>query len=447
MRFPEEFSKGKEISSLLQKVFSKDQLDRLAHEAGFVKKERKFTGHSFAQLCIQGVTGEGLAASLTELCGVAQSLGVEVVRQSLDDRFSEEASAFMEAVLSLCVRAQMGEQLRLCALGCFSGIYLQDATLYQLPPRLAPLFRGSSGGASAAGLKIDAMFELTAGEWKLQFKDAASADTGQALLAVPRGSLWLRDLGYFQLGDLGRIHGQGAHFVSRFKSNGLLYPAEGKGPALDLPSCAARLREGECHDLCALAGKDVRLPVRFIMQKLPKKAADAKRHRLLLEARKKGRKATQAQLDLCAVSMYVTNLPKGEWAPGQVAALYAVRWQIEIMFKAWKSVLKVGKVCPMKPFRFLCLMYGQMVWALLNCKLFACFKAIVWNESGVELSELKGMKVLATQSALLKEALAQGAGAAFQRYLAQCYSALCRLAIKQPRKNNVSILFQRTTYC
>jgi|CXWL01.1.fsa_nt_gi hypothetical protein len=442
MRFPEEFTKGKEIAALLQKTFSKEQLDRLACEAGFVKKERKFTGHSFAQLCIQGVTGEGLAASLTELCGAAQSLGVEVVRQSLDGRFTGEAAAFMGEVLSLCMRTQMGGQLRLCSLGGFSGIYLQDATLYQLPPRLRPLFRGSSGGASGAGIKVDAMFELTAGDWKLQFKDAASADTGAALLAVPRGSLWLRDLGYFQLGDLGRIHAQGAHFVSRFKSNGLLYPADGKGPALDLPSCAARLREGECLDLQLLAGKDVRLPVRFIMQKLPKKAADAKRHRLLQEARKKGRKATQGQLDLCAVSMYVTNLPKGEWPPSQVAALYAVRWQIEIMFKAWKSVLKVGRACPMKPFRFLCLMYGQMVWALLNCRLFSWFKATVWNESRVELSELKGMKVLATQSGLLKEAMAKGSGAAFQKYLAQCYAALCRLAIKQPRKNNVSILFQ-----
>lgn len=442
MRFPEEFSKGKEISELLQKAFSKEDLDGLARYTGFVQKERKLTGHSFAQLCIQGVSQEGLAASLTELCGTAQSLGVEMVRQSLDGRFTAAAAAFMEAVLGRCVRMSLGEQLGLLTMGGFTGIYLQDATLWQLPPRLSPLFRGSAGGASGAGIKVDAMFELTAGDWKLQFKDAASADTGAALLSVPRGSLWLRDLGYFQLGDLGRIHAQGAHFVSRYKSNGLLYPAEGRGPALDLPACAARLREGECLDLQLLAGKDVRLPVRFIMQKLPKKAADAKRQRLRQEARRKGRAVTQGQLDLCGVSMYVTNLLKGQWPPQQVAAIYAIRWQIEVMFKTWKSILKVGRACPMKPCRFLCLLYGQMVWALLNCKLFSWFKVIVWNGCRAELSELKGMKILATQSALLKEALAKNSGALFREYLRGCYSALCRLAIKHPRKNNESILFQ-----
>lgn len=443
MRFPEEFSKSNEISALLQKTFCKEQLDKLALAVGFVQKERKLTGHSFAQLCIQGVSQEGLATSLTELCGVAQTLGVELVRQSLDGRFTAVAADFMGAVLSLCVQMRMEEQLQLCALGGFSGIYLQDATLYQLPPLLKGLFRGSSGGASEAGIKVDAMFELTAGDWKLQFKDAASADTGAALLSVPPGSLWLRDLGYFQLGDLGRIHDQGAYFVSRLKSNALLYAADARGCApLDLPKAAAGLREGECLDMRLFAGKDRRLPVRFIMLKLPEKAADAKRQRLRQDARKKGRKVTQEQLDLCGATMYVTNLPKGEWAPRQVAAVYAIRWQIEVMFKAWKSVLKVGRVCPMKPFRFLCLMYGQMVWVLLNCKLFSWFKTAIWNEFRAELSELKGMKILATQSGLLKQALATGAGHTLQTYLAQCYSALCRLAIKKPKKNNVSILFQ-----
>ena len=183
MRFPEEFSKGKEISELLQKAFSKEDLDGLARYTGFVQKERKLTGHSFAQLCIQGVSQEGLAASLTELCGTAQSLGVEMVRQSLDGRFTAAAAAFMEAVLGRCVRMSLGEQLGLLTMGGFTGIYLQDATLWQLPPRLSPLFRGSAGGASGAGIKVDAMFELTAGDWKLQFKDAASADCG-------RGSAW-----------------------------------------------------------------------------------------------------------------------------------------------------------------------------------------------------------------------------------------------------------------
>jgi hypothetical protein len=439
MRFPEEFSKINEISVLLQKTFSREQLDKLALEVGFVQKERKLTGHSFAQLCIRGVSQEGLVISLTELCGVAQTLGVELVRQSLDDRFTAVAADFMGAVLSLCMQMRMGEQLQLCALGGFSGIYLQDATLYQLPPPLKDLFRGSSGGASEAGIKVDAMFELRAGDWKLQFKDAASADTGVALLSVPPGSLWLRDLGYFQLGDLGRIHDQGAYFVSRLKSNTLLYDTDAR---LDLPKAAARLREGECLDMQLFAGKDRRLPVRFIMLKLPKKAADAKRQRLQQDARKKRRKVTQEQLDLCGTSMYATNLSRKEWAPRQVAAVYAIRWQIEIMFKAWKSILKVGRVCPMKPFRFLCLMYGQMVWVLLNCKLFSYFKTVIWNEFQAELSELKGMKILATQSDLLKQALVTGAGSTLQAYLAQCYSALCRLAIKKPKKNNVSILFQ-----
>ncbi len=443
MRFPEEFSKGKEVSELLQKTFSKERLDELARQVGFVQKERKFTGHSFAQLCIQGVSQQGLAASLTELCGVAQVLGAKVVRQSLDGRFTELAVAFMEGVLSLCLRMRLEHQLQLDSLGAFSGIYLQDATLYQLPARLKPLFRGSAGGASEAGIKVDSMFELTAGDWKLHFKDAASADTGAGLLAVPGGSLWLRDLGYFQLGDLGRIHGQGAYYVSRHKGNVLLYPTlDPREAPIDLLGWARQLRPGQARDLWLHAGKDKRLPVRFIMQKLPEKVANAKRQKLREEVRRKRRALNRERLELCGVNMFLTNLPGEKWPPKQVMAIYAIRWQIEIMFKAWKSVLKIGAVCPMKPCRFLCLMYGQMVWALLNCKVFSWFKISVWNECHVELSELKGFKILATQAQMLKDALVKATGAVFRRYLDNCLEALCRLAIKQPRKNNVSILFQ-----
>ncbi|MEP7108478.1 MAG: transposase [Ferruginibacter sp.] len=58
-------------------------------------------------------------------------------------------------------------------------------------------------------------------------------------------------------------------------------------------------------------------------------------------------------------------------------ALYKIRSQIELVFKVWKSVLKIQLVRKMKSERFRCYLYGKLLWVLLCWDITVSFEPVV----------------------------------------------------------------------
>ncbi|MCB9300372.1 MAG: IS4 family transposase [Lewinellaceae bacterium] len=431
-------SKIKQVEQQLQKLFDKTGLEEEARRLGFVQRERKLGGPAFVQLCIHGVSKDGLVSSLTELCAVALDLGIELCGQSLDERFNERGVDFIQRFFERVLDSALGAGEKLATLKQFNGVYLQDATIYQLPERLKEVYRGSGGGGSPAAIKIDCLTDIQAGKWYLHFKDGASSDSGACLLSVPRQSLWLRDLGYFKLDDFQTIASQGAYFASRLRCDIVLEQTSEPAQPIDLLQWAQNMKEGQIKEAQVWAGGDGRRkgPFRLIVQKVPKEVADAKRHKLRTDKQNKRKGLTKRRLALCDLNIYLTNLDAEEWPARLVIVLYRIRWQVEILFKVWKSILKIGAVRPMKPHRFLCLMYAQMAWVLLNAKIFQFCKATFWNKAKVELSELKAFKILRKFSHRLLKALAENTTGLYLEFFQLLFNALARLGAKHPKKTN-----------
>jgi hypothetical protein len=138
MRHLIEESKIKQISRQLQELFDKASIEEEALCTGFVQWFRQLGGSDFAQMCIQGVTKDGMAASLTELCAIALDLGVEICPQSLNERFNEEGAELMRRLFFMVLRASLGDGDKPALLEQFSGgVFLEDATITQLPERLS----------------------------------------------------------------------------------------------------------------------------------------------------------------------------------------------------------------------------------------------------------------------------------------------------------------------
>ncbi|PHC26374.1 IS4 family transposase, partial [Bacillus pseudomycoides] len=56
-----------------------------------------------------------------------------------------------------------------------------------------------------------------------------------------------------------------------------------------------------------------------------------------------------------------------EWVPmEQVHELYTLRWQIEIVFKTWKSLFKIDYYRNVKQERLECQLYGKLI-AIFLC--------------------------------------------------------------------------------
>jgi len=53
----------------------------------------------------------------------------------------------------------------------------------------------------------------------------------------------------------------------------------------------------------------------------------------------------------------------------EIISTYKLRWQIELIFKTWKSNLNIHKVKPVKQERMECQLIAKLIWILLNAKL------------------------------------------------------------------------------
>jgi len=76
--------------------------------------------------------------------------------------------------------------------------------------------------------------------------------------------------------------------------------------------------------------------------------------RLREYARKKGKQPTQARLALTPWLVVVTNVPKARLSAQEVGVLARVRWQVEILFRVWKSCFRIDECRSRHVWRVLC---------------------------------------------------------------------------------------------
>jgi hypothetical protein len=146
--------------------------------------------------------------------------------------------------------------------------------------------------------------------------------------------LLVYDLGYFDVDRFVALDSQQAWFLSRLKHGTTLYDAH--GVALDLVAYLRRQATGWL-DLSIRLGVRQRLPCRLIAVRVPEEVANRRRQQARQRALDRGRQPSAASLELLGWTLLVTNSPAEALTWQAVVVLYRARWQIELLFKLWKS--------------------------------------------------------------------------------------------------------------
>ena len=97
----------------------------------------------------------------------------------------------------------------------------------------------------------------------------------------------------------------------------------------------------EWSGFCRIHGR--RYPVRLIASKLPAAKVATIRKRKRRKAQKAGRKITSQTLQLAAWLLLITTLD-ASWSATEVLRLYQARWQIELVFKRLKQLLRIAEL-------------------------------------------------------------------------------------------------------
>ena len=264
------------IAETMQKVLG-ETVKQLGRETGFIQRERKFTGATFAQALVFGWLANG-KASLGEMNQAAAAVGVPISEQGIDKRFTPEAVVFMEAVLLATIAEVVSaEPAAIEILSRFKGVYIRDSTVIGLPEPLVNIWLGcgDSHGETAA-LKVQVEWELSSGAFTDialrpgREHDSQVLDQGTKL---PPGSLNIRDLGYFKLDQFEKEHNDGLFWLSRFKTRTVLFDENGERFDLDewLKSLPKSVNRAE---RIVYMGANHQIPCRLIVARVsPKKAA------------------------------------------------------------------------------------------------------------------------------------------------------------------------------
>lgn len=419
--------------------------DTIARETGFVQRRSKLSGSRFVATLLFGWLAKP-SASLHELAQTAAALAVPVSPQALDQRFGPTAAACLEELLGVAVQAVVvAAPVTVPLLARFTGVYIQDSSSIALPAALAANWPGGGGrtlGAGAAGLKLQVQLELRGGQVRgLDLEAGRAQDRASALqhAPLPAGSLRLNDLGYFSLAVLRDLDRAGVSWLSRYQIQTALYDAQGQRLQ---PLARWLRRQGPTVDQPVQLGAQERLAARLVAVRLPAALVNRRRRQLRAAAQREGQTPSQTKLELAAWNLFVTNVPGTLLSTDEVLVLARVRWQIELLFKLWKSQGQIDTSRSAKPWRILCEVYAKLLamvvqhWLLLLSCWHTPDRSLVQaaqtiQKLGLALAgHLDDPAGLTATLAILQRCLAQGSRLNKRRGRPSTYQRLCATAAR-----------------
>jgi hypothetical protein len=240
---------------------------------------------------------------------------------------------------------------------------------------LAELWRGCGGTRSehtSAALKCGVQFDLLTGALcGLELADGRASDhrLGVQHASLPKGSLRLADLGFYDLGVLAALSAQEVYWLSKLVPNALITHESQRGSSL--LAFVQTLGTVDQWEGWVWVGQGQRVRARLLIQRVPQEVADQRRRRIRKAAREKGVSPSAAALALAAWTILMTNIPAEVLTLAQALVVIKVRWQIELLFKLWKSQGQLDTWRTGKPARILCEVYAKLIamvvqhWALV----------------------------------------------------------------------------------
>lgn len=343
----------------------------LARKTGFVIRESKCTGSKFAQALTFGFMHQP-TSSLEGLCQTALRADLEISPQGLDQRFTPQAARFMQALFEAAAcQIIQGEAVLIPVLQRFSQVLVLDSSVISLPPSLKDEWAGCGVGQAAkvgqveanAALKVHLQFDLCRGGLVGVALGAGREHDSQAAIAQAnraKDTLSLRDLAYFNLSELDQTK---PYSLSRYKAGIKLISETGQSQTMSKWLAA---QNTERIDQWVKLGQQEQVKVRLLAARVPASVAEQRRQKLKAEAKREGKAVSAERLALSEWQVYVTNVPQALLSLEEGLSLGRSRWQIELVFKEWKSQGQIDEWRSEKPSAILCELYAKLLASVIK---------------------------------------------------------------------------------
>lgn len=357
----------------LKEMLSGEIIEQLAKDSGFVKRTSLINGNNFLELLLSNCI-KGTLLSLEDLAeNFEESIGHSISKQGLDERFNSETVSFLQSVLSNLLHQQLSNTLKSNSKFNFSTCRLKDSTRFGLPEQYRSAYKGH-GGATNTKSMISIQYEfdlLTGNHLDLQLTSGCrndQRDSNESVNTINEGELLIRDLGYVTTTYLTGVAGKNAFFLNRLPSQMNVYYANDNHKEVDFCKIMKKLRRYNLRYMAldVLIGKKAQLPCRLVVSLCEKEAAKKRLNKTTKNTKSIGCKVSKKTKTRSKLNLYITNAPEDKINAKDVYHIYTLRWQIELIFKAWKSICNIDKIKKVKIHRFESILLSGLIWTLAN---------------------------------------------------------------------------------
>lgn len=330
------------IRRTLRKLLPEEVVLEAARASGAFQRVRKIDPFVFTWTLLLGAMS-GRVRQIAELRRTFERVaGVTVEESSFYDRFTPALSSMLSALLERVLENSLGSGRRTRGrLAQFADIMVADSTVVRLHRLLAKVFPGTRVHQAPAALKAHVVFSVTgAGKQTVKITGERRSDR-RAFTLGPwvRGKLLIVDLGYFDYRLLARIDELGGYFIVRAKKgiNPLVVDRHRnyRGRAITVI--------GEYLQAVLDAIKRTVLDVQVALD-VRRRPYRGRRHTTKLFVR-----AVGVRDDRGDYHVYLTNIPPDDLEPEDVARAYALRWEVELLFRELKTHHRLAQLPSSKP--------------------------------------------------------------------------------------------------
>lgn len=372
------------VADAIQRLFG-EAAQAGAKSSGVIRRQRKFTATSLLQTFTLGFLKKADATD-EDLAMVAAEVGVSVSTQAVEHRHTPQMESFLKDVFRRIARMTVGSGKALAPiLERFPKVVILDGSTVPLPDGMQDQFAGCGGSheSGKSAMKLQTGLELRSGAVTVELEQGRSPDAATARQHERhgKGSLTIKDLGYFNLDVMAEQEAQGEYFLSR-----LLFGTKVMvdGDEVDLLRWLPK-QAGPFVDRQVTVGKEKKLGVRMIAWRVPQDVAARRRRKVREELRKKkGREPSAERLAMCDWTILVTNVPADLMTPQEAVVLYGARWQVELLFKRWKSLNLVSQLSGSTEVRQMIRVWARLIASIVQHWLIV---ATVWGDPTKSLTK------------------------------------------------------------
>ncbi len=385
------------LSTEITQLLDKNYINSIAEETGFVLREGKIDGFMFLDMLIFTHFNHKELSLNDMSVQIKKRFDIDVSRQSIDERFTSKATEFFRIVLERALKITISKYYNINFLP-YDKVLIKDATSFQLPESMASKYKGSGGSASESAIKIQFEYDLICGKiTDLNLFPFVVQDTTNArdtLGNINSNELIIRDLGYINIPVLKAIENKDAFYTNRMQTSVNVYELKNdKFVEIDFVKLykSMKLNYLTIMEKEVYIGQKELFKTKMIIEALPEKYYKERIIKAEKNAKKNGKTLTQKYKAKQKMNIYITNT---DISIKDIRLLYSLRWQIELMFKIWKSIGEINRVKMMKIERFECCLFAKLIWIVLNWKIMRLSVNYFYQEKRLEISPYKFFKTL-----------------------------------------------------